>query len=205
MNIIKRLKHNTSDIDLKNPNSNEENNICTDEPSLNPRNDSYDNISIGLFSFKGRMSRLEFSKIYLSLILFGLVIIFYILPTAININKYVIGIVIIYWLASIAILPMEVRRVHDSNLKGSYALIGFIPPVISFCERIIPYQMSSLLAFVSATIGIFYFYLLFRQGNKHANNYGIPNPSKKYGNELINSICLFIFILIIISMILANL
>lgn len=162
------------------------------------KNEKYNNIEIGLFSFKGRTGRLEFLKIYFTLVLFEFAYFFYIVPTAKK--EYMITVFIIYCLISLAFLPMTVRRLHDSNLNGMYYLISLIPSLCNFINT----EASSFITFISALFGVYSLYLMFRKGNSNTNNYGVPNPPKKYRDQTINIICVILFILIIVSIILSN-
>nr|WP_315024886.1 DUF805 domain-containing protein [uncultured Aminipila sp.] len=183
------------DIIKNNFNDNEENNICTGEKMQ-------DDIDISLFSFKGRAGRMEFIKVYSLITLLGLINGFFILPTATD--HYAIAFFITYCLISAAFWPMTVRRLHDSNLNGRYYLINLMPPLLNYIGVFATSEVFFFLAVVSAVLGVLFLYLILRSGDSFRNNYGDPNPSKKYSNKSINIICAFLFLLILISVILAN-
>jgi len=158
---------------------------------------------IGFFSLKGRTERLEFFKVYLMTFLFGIINYVYFIPKASN--EYTMGYIIIYCPILLAVFPMTVRRLHDSNLNGGYYLVSLIPTSLSFIGRFGPSEISFLLSIVSFIAGVYFLYLAFRKGSPDANSYGVPNPPKKYGNKTINTICICLFILIVISGILSGL
>lgn len=154
-----------------------------------------DNV-IGFFSLKGRTGRWEFAKIYLMSFLFGFVNLFF-LPLATN--EYAIGFIIIYCLVLLALWPITVRRLHDSNLNGTYYLISLVPSLLNYMGMFVVSEVSFLLAFIAAFMGIYFLYLIFRRGNAYSNNYGAPNTPKRYSNRTINGICVLLFIFIIVS------
>lgn len=120
-------------------------------------------------------------------------------------NAYVTGFLIISWLITLGTIPITVRRLHDSNLSGLYYLVTFIPNVLSSWANFAPSEISIILWIVSAGFGLYFLYLVFRKGDEKANNYGLPNPHKKYTNKTINLICVLILILIIVGGIIATL
>lgn len=149
---------------------------------------------IGFFSFRGRTGRLEFFKIDIMIFLLLIINLVYFFPIASE--EYISGFFIVYFIITLATVPIEVRRLHDSNLSGLYYFIGMIPNFLIY----FPYSFFS---FISLGFTIYYLYLIFRAGDPNPNDYGPPNTPKKYGNKTINFICILLFILIIFSGILA--
>ena len=150
-----------------------------------------ENKRIGFFSFKGRANRLEFFKIEAMTFLFLIINLVYFIPIASE--EYIKGYFIITALIlTFATIPIEVRRLHDSNLSGLYYFIGMIP------NFLIHFRYLTI-SFISLGIAVYYLYLIFRAGTAEPNDYGVPNPPKKYGNKTINLICILIFVLIVIS------
>lgn len=174
---------------------NEKNQNPTDSYFEPSNNETYDDVLIGFFSLKGRSGRLEFFKIQSMVFLFMGINIVYFVPIASK--EYITGFIITSWLMRLALIPMTVRRLHDSNLSGLYYLITLPPYVFSRVDHL-------FFDYITLGIGIYYLYLILRAGDPYPNDYGIPNPPKKYGNKTINLTCMLVFILIIISGILAT-
>ena len=199
MNIEKNQKD--KDINFKNSNvsKDKKDNVFIDEV---PRDETYDDIVIGLFSLKGRANRLEFFKIEIMIFAFIAINSIYFIP--ISTEEYAIGVLIVSWIMTLASIPITVRRLHDSNLSGEYYLISLIPTFVSFLGKFVPSEIYFLLAIISAGFGIYFLYLVLRQGDPNANNYGMPNPPKKYGDKTINLISALIFFTTVIGGIIAT-
>ena len=105
---------------------------------------------------------------------------------------------------TLASIPITVRRLHDSNLGGEYYLISLIPIFVSFLGKFVLSEIYLFLAIISAGFGIYFLYLVLRQGDPNANNYGMPNPPKKYGDKTINLISALIFFTTVIGGIIAT-
>ena len=159
-------------------------------------------IFLGFFTLKGRTERLEFFKVYSMVFLLGIINYVYFLPGARN--AYVWGYIIVYCLILLSIFPMTVRRLHDSNLNGGYYLVSLAPSLLSFIAHFTSSEVSFLLSLISFAAGIYFLYLTLRKGSAGVNNYGMPNPAKKYGRKKINAILLGLFFLIIVSGILSG-
>lgn len=199
MNIEKNQKDKDSDFKSSNVGKDKKDNVFIDEV---PRDETYDDIVIGMFSLKGRANRLEFFKIEIMIFAFIIINSFYLIPTATE--EYAIGVFIVSWIMTLAAMPITVRRLHDSNLGGEYYLISLIPIFISFLGKFVPSEIYFFLAIISAGFGIYFLYLVLRQGDPNANNYGIPNPPKKYGDKTINLISALIFFTTVIGGIIAT-
>lgn len=199
MNIGKEENDKNSGLKNHNTSKNVEGSIITDGIT---RDETYDNLVIGFFSLKGRANRLEYIKIESMIFLFLIINYVYFIP--ITPEKYTIGFIITSWIMTLATIPITVRRLHDSNLSGWYYLVSMVPNVLLLWGTSAPPSMYSTLTVVSAGFGIYFLYLVLRRGDLCANNYGMPNPPKKYGSKTINLIFVLLFIFILVSGILAT-
>lgn len=199
MNIEKNQKDKDSDFKNFNASKIEENSVFTDGVS---RDEIFDDIVIGLFSLKGRANRLEFFKIEIMIFAFIVINSFYFIPAATK--EYAIGVLIVSWIMTLATIPITVRRLHDSNLGGEYYFISLIPVFVAFLGEFILSKIYFFLQVISVGFGIYFLYLVLRQGDPNANNYGIPNPPKKYGDKTINLISILIFIATVVGGIIAT-
>lgn len=91
-----------------------------------------------LFSFRGRIRRSTYWKIFLALI--GIMIVVVFLGIAMNVNEIVATtfLVILYipliWIS----LALQVKRWHDRDKSGWFVLVSFIPiigPIWAFIEN----------------------------------------------------------------------
>ena len=173
---------------------NEANVICGEDNSSIERNG---NKPIGFFSFEGRANRLEYFKVNIMLWLLIIFNVTYLFPS--TIVEYAIGFAIVSCLILLAFAPITVRRLHDSNLNGGYYFLSLISPFVTLFLGNVSFGMSIFLDLVIGSIGLWYCYLLFRQGTTGANDHGMPNQPKKYGDRTIVGIWIGLFIMIIFS------
>lgn len=161
------------------------------------------NNKIGFFSLNGRSNRMEYFKIYILIVLFGIINYFYFIPTAKD--QYVSFYIITYCILYVLFLPITVRRLHDSNLSGICVFIEIVPSILSYINKIILVESNYFLSVIAFIIDIYYLYLTFRKGNDFKNKYGFSDSPKSYNNKTINKICILFILLIIISGILFSL
>jgi len=166
-------------------------------------NGTENQIFTDFFSLKGRCGRLDFFKVNAMIFLFGIINYVYFIPGATN--TYLWGFIIFYCLILLSVFPMTVRRLHDSNLNGGYYLVSLAPSLLSFIAHFASSEVAFLISLISFVAEIYFLYLTLRKGSAGVNNYGMPNPTKKYGSKTINAILLGLFVLIIISGILSTL
>ena len=175
--------------------------ISTINPGINTFMDSHTHNQkinqelIGFFSLQGRSGRLEYLKIESMIILFLLINSLYFVPRA-N-EEYITGFLITAWFITFLAIPITVRRLHDSNLSGWFYLISLIPNILLRANHLI-------FPFIAAGFGIYFLYLVLRSGDPYPNEYGTSHPTKEYGNKAVNLICILLFIMIVISGILAT-
>ena len=179
--------------------------IIKENEDSNPinSNENVNNLAIGFFSFEGRSSRSETLKLLIPLLLCAVEIVYFVLlKAAAYMTIYFVGILIIYLLASLALIPIQVRRLHDSDLSENYILLIFAPIILNLSKNLIPVNLFFILEIICFFMGLVYYYFMFRAGNPEHNQYGVPNAPTKYSHKTINILSITLVMLMIIIIIL---
>lgn len=142
--------------------NNEADNVYDSElvnEELKNENDATKEKPIKLFGITGRISLFDYWKVNGAYLFLSLIIIIYAYSDVLNFNIYISLIIFAVNLISfVAMIPINIRRLHDTNRGGAYLLLGIVP--------------------------IVFFYLLYllmiRVGDEMANDYGSPCQIKSY-------------------------
>ena len=146
------------------------------------------------FSIKGRISRIDYLKIYLSIFFFEVINVLYCFPKE-NI-RYMITILVVSYLLLVLTIPITIRRLHDTNRSGKYIILDFL----SLGVRLAPLfgYVNIMLFFIGTVTEIAFLILIFKKGTLENNKYGAPEPIH---NNIFDGINVFTYIILLLTLI----